>query len=151
MLPNRHTIRSGLFHQAAAKQRVGLAQACLAEDNLEQADEIGTALVERHPKEPLSLSLKAVVCALRKDLEGFLSFQSQALAGVQAEAHPHHVYHMIALGYAANGLTSLLPSPQSGAVSAVIACLIQVPAAWLGHSFAAAVYNRIAPAESGTD
>lgn len=58
---------------------------------------------------------------------------------------------VIALGYAANGLTGLLSSLQSGAVSAVIACLIQVPAAWFGHSFAAAVYNRIAPAESGTD
>jgi len=57
----------------------------------------------------------------------------------------------ILLSYVATGLIDALPGLQGAAVAAGVSALIQAPAAWLGHSFAASVYTRIAPArpESG--
>ncbi len=52
----------------------------------------------------------------------------------------------IVLGYGAAGLINALPGLQSAAMAAGFAVLLQVPAAWLGHSFSAAIYARIAPA-----
>lgn len=48
------------------------------------------------------------------------------------------------LGYAATSVTGL---SQGAAVSAGLVALVQLPAAWLGHAYAAAVYNRLAPSE----
>lgn len=53
---------------------------------------------------------------------------------------------VLVFGYAAAGLVSALPGLQGAAIAAGVAVLLQVPAAWLGHSFTAAVYSRIAPA-----
>lgn len=57
----------------------------------------------------------------------------------------------VLLGYVASGLIDALPALQGGAIAAGVTALVQAPAAWLGHSFAASVYTRIAPArpESG--
>lgn len=52
---------------------------------------------------------------------------------------------VIVLGYAADGLTGALSLAQNTVLAAGLAALFQVPAAWLGHGFAAAVYARIAP------
>ena len=57
---------------------------------------------------------------------------------------------VILLGYAAAGLVGLIGVSNNGAMSAGIVALMQVPAAWLGHAFAAAVYVRIAPSEPST-
>ncbi len=46
------------------------------------------------------------------------------------------------LGYAASTAVGL---SQSAAISAGIVALVQLPAAWLGHAYAAAVYTRLAP------
>lgn len=49
------------------------------------------------------------------------------------------------LGFAADALTGRLPLAENIALQAGLAAMFQVPAAWLGHGFAAAVYARIAP------
>jgi hypothetical protein len=55
------------------------------------------------------------------------------------------------LGYVASVLVSAAPALQTAAITAGVAILVQVPAAWVAHSYAAAVYTRIAPppSESG--
>nr|WP_070959968.1 hypothetical protein [Hyphomonas sp. Mor2] len=52
---------------------------------------------------------------------------------------------MIGLSYAAAGLQNAVSIPGGPASAAGLAALLQVPAAWLGHAFASAVYARIAP------
>ncbi len=46
------------------------------------------------------------------------------------------------LSYAASSVMGL---SQNAAISAGIVALVQLPAAWLGHAYAAAIYTRLAP------
>lgn len=51
------------------------------------------------------------------------------------------------LGYSASSVMGL---SQSAGISAGIVALVQLPAAWLGHAYAAAVYTRLAPVDPAT-
>lgn len=55
------------------------------------------------------------------------------------------VVPVIVFGYAADGLTRALPLAENIALQAGLVAMFQVPAAWLGHAYAAAIYTRIAP------
>ena len=60
------------------------------------------------------------------------------------------VVPVIACGYAADGLTRALSLAESIVLQAGLAAMFQVPAAWLGHAYVAAIYMRIAPPDSAS-
>ncbi len=57
------------------------------------------------------------------------------------------VLPIILLGYVGAVATGLLGVSENAAISTGIFALMQVPAAWIAHAFAAAVYTRVAPIE----
>lgn len=72
------------------------AHARAARGELEEAARQMQGNLRRHPGDPLSLGLLAVVEALRGDEPAARQAISDADRGAKAELHPHHVFHLIA-------------------------------------------------------
>lgn len=54
---------------------------------------------------------------------------------------------VIVLGYASANVAGVLSLSNNAVLAAGLAAIFQVPAAWLGHGFAATIYTRLAPSE----